>query len=61
MASAPDLWTMLCTGMALLGAAHWRTRLRAQPAVDVADQPASADEPAAPHRTQDERASRRSA
>lgn len=60
MASAPDLWTMLCTGMALLGAARWRARLvpeaspetaRTSPAATVSPTPLQSSNEPAPRRT----------
>ena len=62
MASAPDLWTMLCTGMALLGAAHWRARIQATTSSSHATQvPPAVAEPATPLRASAEPAPRRSA
>lgn len=45
MASAPDLWTMLCTGMALLGAAHLRSRILTTASGDPELAPPTADQP----------------
>jgi len=47
MASAPDLWTMLCTGMALLGAAHLRSRILTSASRDPELAPPTADQPTA--------------
>jgi len=62
MASAPDLWTMLCTGMALLGAARWRARIQAATtSPDTTAAPPAVAGAANPHRAQGEAAPRRSA
>ncbi|MBL8737247.1 MAG: hypothetical protein JNL12_12525 [Planctomycetes bacterium] len=61
MASAPDLWTMLCTGMALLGAARWRARFLTEASPETAVTRSADAEPAPPLRASDEPAPRRSA
>ena len=61
MASAPDLWTMLCTGMALLGAARWRARLLPAASPEPARTSPAASESPTPLQTSHEPAPRRTA